>query len=195
MSRQFPVSGLKELDRYLSALPKNLQNGAYRAGLTAAAAVIRDEARILAPKRTGKMAKSIRSGSPRRNEDDTFSISVSLKGEHAFLGFFHEYGVRPHWITASDEALAEVRGRRKGGDKISKKTSMRHLNNMERDGSLVINGKFVGPAVYHPGHAARPFMLPALDVKGDDAVKAFASRIRSYLEGKTGFAAPLDEAA
>jgi len=38
-------------------------------------------------------------------------------------------------------------------------------------------------------------MRPALDTKADDAVKAFADRIRSYLEGKTGFAAPLDEAA
>ena len=83
MSREFPVKGLEELDRFLSALPKNMQTAAYRSGLTAAAGVIRDEARARAPRKSGLMARAIRSGSPRRNEDGSFSISVGVPFDQA----------------------------------------------------------------------------------------------------------------
>lgn len=188
MSRDFPVKGLAELDRYLSALPKNMQTGAYRAGLVAAARVIRDEARVLAPKESGKMAKSIRSGSARKNQDGSFSISVSLRGEHAFLGLFHEYGVSPHFITAgdSDQSARSLTKAARRGD----------LTGDVEKQALKIGDKFITGGVMHPGHAAHPFMRPALDTKADEAVKAFAARIRDYIEGKTGFVAPvMDEAA
>lgn len=181
------VKGLKELDAFLSALPKNLQKGAYRAGLTAAAAVIRDEARLRAPKRTGKMARAIRSGSPRQNQDGTFSIRVSLdKGEHGYLGLFHEYGVRPHLIasTGKGEGRVAVRKAKEGRGTVNAKV-------------LKIGDDFVSGIVSHPGHAAQPFMRPALDAKWKEAVEAFRVRIISYIEGKTGFnaGAALDEAA
>lgn len=182
MNKAFPVTGLKELDAYLSALPKNMQTGAYRAGLTAAAAVIRDEARLRAPKRTGGLAKSIRSGSARKNADGTFSITVGTRGRRGFLGLFHEFGVRPHYISAGESNLSArklTQKARKEGDPET----------------LKINGQFVSGAVFHPGYAPRPFLRPALDLKAEEAVQAFAARIRDYIEGKTGFAAPLDEAA
>lgn len=187
MSRDFSVKGLAELDRYLSALPKNMQTGAYRAGLVAAAAVIRDEARLRAPKKTGAMAKSIRSGSARKNQDGTFSISISLKGKHDFLGLFHEYGVSPHFITAGDSDLS-ARSLTKAGRRGD-------LTGDVEKQALKIGDKFITGGVMHPGHAAHPFMRPALDAKADEAVQAFAKRIRDYIEGKTGFAAPMDEAA
>lgn len=184
-----PVKGLKELDAYLSALPKKLQTGAYRAGLTAAAAVVRDEARVRAPKRTGKMAKAIRSGSPRQNQDGTFSIRVSLdKGEHGFLGLFHEFGVSPHLIasTGKGEGRVAIRKAKDGKGKVAA-------------GVLKIGDDFVSGIISHPGHRAQPFMLPALDAKAKEAVEAFRGRIVAYIEGKTGFnaGAPLglDEAA
>jgi len=186
---ELSVKGLKELDAYLSALPKNLQKGAYRAGLTAAAAVVRDDARIRAPKRTGKMAKAIRSGSPRQNQDGTFSIRVSLdKGEHGFLGLFHEYGVAPHLIasTGKGEGRVAIRNAKEGQGTVE-----RHV--------LKIGDDFVSGIISHPGHAATPFMRPALDAKASAAVMAFRDRIVDYIEGKTGFnaAAPIgfDEAA
>ena len=186
MSRAVPVKGLRELDRFLSVLPKNMQTGAYRAALTAAARPIRDEARLRAPKDTGEMAKGIRTGSARRNPDGTFSISVSVTGKHAFLAVFQEYGTVPHYITAGGSGM-----------------SARMLTRAARDGGttgvddqvLVINGNFVTGAILHPGQMARPFMRPALDIRADDAVRAFADRIRAYLEKKTGFVAPLAEAA
>lgn len=179
------VKGLKELDAFLSALPKNMQKGAYRAGLTAAAAVVRDEARLRAPKRTGKMAKAIRSGSPRQNQDGTFSIRVSLdKGDHGFLGLFHEYGVSPHLIASTGRGEGRV-AIRKAADGTG----------TVEGGVMKIGDRFVSGIISHPGHRAHPFMRPALDGKQKEAVEAFAERIRAYIEGKTGFnAGALDEA-
>lgn len=187
MTKQFPVSGLKELDAYLSALPANMQKQAYRQALTAAAKPIRDEARLLAPKQSGKMAKSIKTGSPRQNQDGTFSVTIRLAGEHAFLGLFHEYGVAPHFISAGDSGVSArllTRSARRGGV----------MGDTERQ-ALKIGDNYISGEVFHPGHRAQPFMRPALDTRADDAVKAFAGKIRSYLEGKTGFVAPVDEAA
>lgn len=185
MSKQFPVSGLKQLDAFLSALPKNMQTGAYRAGLTAAAKVVREEARMRAPRESGKYAKSIRSGSARKNADGTFSITVGPRGkEHAFLGLFHEFGVRPHYIarTGKDQGRVAVRKAKEGTGSVDTRV-------------MKIGDDFVSGIISHPGYAARPHLRPALDIKADEAVQAFAGRIRAYIEGKTGFSAPLDEAA
>jgi HK97 gp10 family phage protein len=188
MSRNMPVKGVKELDFYLSSLPEQLQNNAYRAGLTAAAAVVRKEARVRARKRSGKMAKAIKSGSPRRNQDGSYSIAVRLVGEHAFLGLFHEYGVDPHLITVQeDEKPTKLK---KDGRK--QVLPMKAINNQVRSGSLVIGTNFVGPVVSHPGHSAHPFLRPALDEKAEEAVQAFASRIRLWFGDKTGAPLPLE---
>lgn len=183
MSRDFPVTGLKELDSYLSHLPANLQKGAYRAGLTAAARPVRDEARVRARRRSGKMAKAVKTGSARQNQDGTFSVSIRLEGEHAFIGVFQEFGVLPHLIasTGFGEGRVAVRKAKEGRGTITA-------------GAMKIGEDFVKGIISHPGHAAHPFMRPALDAKADEAVKAFADRIRSYIEGKTGFAAPVGEA-
>lgn len=189
MSRDFPVKGLAELDRFLAVLPGNMEKQAYRSGLTAAAAPIRDEARLRAPKESGKMAKAIKTGSPRQNEDGTFSVFIRLDGEHSFLGLFHEYGVSPHFIAAGDSGLSPrlLTRRGKGGiDVVARRQGD------DAPEVLKIGNAFVTGGVQHPGHAAHPFMRPALDAKADAAVKAFGDRIRAYLEGKTGFAAPID---
>lgn len=183
MSKAFPVSGLKELDAFLAAFPKNLQKGAYRAGLVAAAAPVRDEARRLARKASGKMAKAVKTGSPRQNPDGTFSVTVRLDGEHSFLGFFNEYGVEPHLIasTGSGEGRVAVRKAAEGRGKISQNKAMK------------IGEDFRSGIIHHPGVTAHPFMRPALDLKADEAVAAFAARIRAYVEGKTGFAMPTED--
>jgi len=185
MSKQFPVEGLAELDRFLSAFPKNMQTNAYRGALRAAANVIRDEARLLAPKKTGKMAKAIKTGSPRKNQDGTFSVSVRLDGEHSYLGLFQEYGVAAHLIarTGKGEGRVAVRKAAAGEGTI-------------QGGVMKIGADFVSGILSHPGHAAQPFMRPALDAKSNEAVQVFAKYIRNYMEGKTGFVAPMmDEAA
>jgi HK97 gp10 family phage protein len=182
------VKGLKQLDDYLSAFPKNMQKGAYRQGLTAAAKPIRDEARLLAPKRTGKMAKSIKTGSARQNQDGTFSVSIRLDGDHDFLGVFHEYGVSPHFIAAGDSDMS--------ARLLTKAAKRGDVTGDVATGALKIGDKFISGGVMHPGHSAHPFMRPALDNKADEAVKAFAEKLRAYIENKTGFdAGAVDEAA
>lgn len=183
MNKQFPVRGVRELDRFLAAFPKKLETGAYRAALTAAAAVIRDEAKMRAPRESGVLARGIKTGSPRKNEDGTFSVSVRLTGEDAYIGVFMEYGVAPHLIA------------RKGGRRGRAGLSAAASQGEKVGGVLKIGDRYVTGMISHPGHVARPFLRPALDIRADDAVKAFADRIRSFIEQKTGFAAPVDEAA
>ena len=180
-----PLKGGKDLDAFLAAFPLRLQKGAVRSALTAAAKPVRDQARANAPRQTGKLAKSIKSGSPKVNLDGTISISVRLKGRHSFLGIFFEYGVAPHFITAGDSNLSA----RKLTQKVGREGSE------EVDGAMKIGADFVTGAVLHPGIPAQPFLRPALDVRADEAVKAFGDRLRTYLKDKTGFSAPaqLDE--
>lgn len=184
MSAQFPVKGLKELDAYLKALHMNMQKAAYRQALTAAAKPIRDEARLRAPKRTGAMAKSIKTGSPRQNQDGTFSVSIRPSGRHDFLALFHEYGVAPHLIASTG----------KGEGRVALKKAAEGTGTVTA-GVMKIGDDFVSGIISHPGHRAQPFMRPALDAKANEAVKAFADKIRAYIEGKTGFAAPMADAA
>jgi HK97 gp10 family phage protein len=194
MSRTSPVRGGKEIAATLTALGKRIETQAVRSGLTAAGGVIRDEARVRAPKRTGKMAKSIKTGSPRRNQDGTFSVSVRLVGDHAFLGLFHEYGVRPHFISGGDSGKSAnllTRAGASGIDVVARKAGK------DQPEVLSIDGKYISGAVHHPGHAAHPFMRPALDAKADEAVAAFRDKIVAVVEGKTGYNidAAADEAA
>jgi hypothetical protein len=182
VSKQYPVTGLQQLDNFLSYLPKNLQKGAYRAGLTAAAKPIRDEARLRAK---GRIARAVVTGSSRQNQDGTFSVRIYVdeRKPGGFLGYFQEYGVKPHYIarTGKGEGRVTVRKAVEGGQTVG--------------GVIKIGDDFVSGVVSHPGHAASPFLRPALDLRADDAVKAFADRIRAFLESKTGFAAPLPKAA
>lgn len=186
MSAEFPLPGGRELDAVLSALPMRMQRQAYRQALTAAAAPVRDEARLLAPKRTGKMAKAIRTGSPRQNSDGSFSVSVRLdgrgKGSHAYLGLFHEFGVAPHYLQGGDSGIS--------ARLLTRKAKTHGATSEAATKRVQIDGQFISGAVFHPGFAPRPFMRPALDAKADEAVKAFAEKIADFLESKTGFASP-----
>lgn len=186
MSRQFPVKGLAELDRFLSALPKNMETAAVRAGLVAAANPPMEEAKRLASGWSGRVSRAIRKGSARKNQDGTFSIRIYVdeRKPGGFLGYFGEYGVAAHMIarTGSGEGRVAVRKAGAGtGDVASR--------------PMKLGEEFVSGVISHPGHRPHPFMRPALDTMADEAVQAFAVRIRDYIEGKTGFVAPLDEAA
>lgn len=173
MSRDFPVTGLNDIMQNLSALGKRIEGQAIRSGLTVSAAVVRDEARIRAK---GRIPSAIKSGSSRKNQDGTFSIRVYVderKYAGAYTAFFQEYGVKPHMIPKAPKGGKSARTLLKIGDKV-----------------------VTGP-VQHPGHAAHPFLRPALDTKADDAIRAFRDKIIAVVENKTGFRldAGLDEAA
>jgi hypothetical protein len=183
------LKGGPELLAFLDAFPKRLQNNAVKSGLRAAAAPPRDDARIRARKKSGKTAKSIKTGSPRVNEDGSISIRVRYdpKSKLAFVGRLQETGVRPHLIKAHDNDRP-TRTRRDGREEA---VSMKKLNQMVHAGSLVIGKNFVGPVVHHPGHSAQPALAPALEAKAGEAVNAMGMKIREYLSTRAGFTAPV----
>lgn len=186
MSRTAPLKGAAELDKFLSALPANMQKQAYRQALTAAADPPLQEARLLASGWSPKVARAIRKGSPRQNQDGTFSIRIYVdeKKPDGYLGFFGEYGVKPHLIARAG----------KGEGRVAVSKAVKDTGKVQ-NGVMKIGDRFVSGIIHHPGHAAHPFMRPALDTQVEAALQAFATRIRAFLEKKTGFVAPLSEAA
>jgi HK97 gp10 family phage protein len=175
------VKGGPELIAFMGAFPKRMQNGAVRAGLVAGARVVRDQARVLAPRASGKMAKAIRTGSTKVNQDGTVSVRIRLRSEksgqgynnHAFLGAIWERGRR---------AYSGIVIQRAGGKRARSKK-------FHTDGTDSW-GRFPDLAAL----SAHPFMAPALDMKAVEAVNAFGARVREYLKDKTGFTAPVFEA-
>jgi hypothetical protein len=146
------MKGAAEVDKLLQQLPVEVEIKILRNGLNAGARVIRDEARSRVHKKSGKLSRAIKTASGTDPAAGQVTSKVKLRGEHSFLGIFMEYGVLPHLIWAS-----------KG------------------KGSLVINGVAIGKRVQHPGHAAFPFMRPALDAKAGEAVQAVAGYLARYL--------------
>lgn len=147
------IKGGKELDKLLQRLPVEVETKILRNGLAAGAAVIRDEARALAPIKSGRLRRAIKTSRNTNKNEGMVIAKVKLDRRYAFIGRFIEYGVAAHQIF--------VRDGKKG---------------------LVIDGVNVGKQVWHPGHAPRPFLRPALDARAGDAVKAVAEYLASYLK-------------
>lgn len=182
MNKNFPVAGLRDLDAFLSAFPKNLQKNAIRSGLRQAANQIAEEVKLRAP---GRIGNSVKVGSPRQNEDGTFSIRVYIderKGTIGFAGYFQEFGVAAHLIarTGKGEGRVAIRKAKEGRGTV-------------KGGVMKIGDDFVSGIISHPGHAAHPFMRPALDAKAKQAVEAFADQVQIYVHAKTGLLAPYVE--
>jgi len=194
MSRDYPVRGLNDLMQFLNAFPANLKRNAIAGGLRGAGGVIRDEARVLAAKSSGQMAKAIRTSSVRTNQDGTMSIKVRLdpKAPHAYLGILSEYGVDRHFISAGDSGKS-IGLLGKAADIGGVDVVARRGRGENQPEVLAINGQYVTGAVLHPGHSAHPFMRPALEYKAAEALQVFGVRIRAFIEGKTGFAMPADD--
>lgn len=188
MTKDYPVSGLKEIDRILSAFPKNMQKNAIRGALRAAGNVVLAEARYNASAyvESGKMAKSLGLSSPKQNQDGTFSVKIRYRrpGEpggntHAFLGVMFEYGIKPHLIarTGSKEGRVAVRKAKEGTGTVTARP-------------MKIGDDFVSGIIEHPGMPARPILRPALDVKAKQAVEAFRDQLEEYVFNMTGFQTP-----
>jgi hypothetical protein len=152
----YSIKGGKELDALLQQLPVEVETKILRNGLGAGANVIRDEARLLAAKKSGAMAAAIKSVRGTRKSTGQVVAKVRLRGKHSFLGIFMEYGVLPHqiWVHAGKD-------------------------------SLVINGVTVGKRVWHPGLAPKPFFRPAIDTKAEAAVQAVGDYLTRYLSWGT----------
>lgn len=155
------VNGRAEVKRYFAQLPKAINGkllpGAGRAG----GRVVADEAKLRAPE---VVAKAIVTQVRSREGRIVVTVTVTEPWPRS-VGIWAEWGTDPHFIRISDED--------RGG------LSVRKSNERLKSGSLVINGKFVGGTVFHPGAQAHPFLRPALDVKQTEAMAAAQGYINS----------------
>lgn len=166
------LKGGPELLAMLDQLPQNLASKVLRGGIRAAGAVVRDEARQMAPRQSGLMAKSIKLGSARYDRKDALvSIRVKVGGEkgnkgnsHAFLAWIWEYG------------SAAYSGQKWQRDGSTRTRSVK----LKFDGETTF-GRFPDVAA----HRAHPFMRPALDRKAAEAINAMGSYIAQRLSWNT----------
>jgi HK97 gp10 family phage protein len=156
------IKGGAELSKFLLKFPQRLEKNAVRAALRAGAKPFRDEARRLLHSKSGKLAKAIKIGSPRAEKKGAVTISIAVDGRspHAYIGHFLEYGVTPHEIDPKNKR------------------------------ALVIGPDLLRTRVHHPGFGPKPFMRPAADTMGAEAVRAFSDRLRDYLKDRTGLDTP-----
>lgn len=175
------VKGLGKLQTFIKRLPGEMQDKVVRGGLRAGAKPIRAEAERLVHVRSGKLKATIRVTTT--IIDGKVTAIIRAGSHEAFWPIWLEYGTKPHLIKVSDRQRPD-RVTRRGVRKVS----MRMVNRMVDSGSLVINNKFVGESVDHPGATPHPFMRPALDNKHREAIAAFADYVKKRLaRGRNGF--------
>lgn len=169
-TRDEAISGGRQLDELLRALPDKMQKNINRAGLRAGAVVLREEVKRNVPVDSGDLRNSVRVTSRARNGQ--VSVSVKAGNSIAYYARFVEYGTRPHLIAVDDRD----RGiNRRTGRQISITT----INRQRR--SLSIAGNLIGPSVQHNGARPKPFMRPAVDAKLPEAIQAITAKIRERL--------------
>lgn len=93
---EFEVKGLKELMDSMRRLPQSLQDKALPRAVLAGAGVIRDEARRLCPKKSGRLARSIVAKKVRKATGGV----IYQVGPKLFYGQMVEFGTGPHTIKA-----------------------------------------------------------------------------------------------
>lgn len=170
------ATGRARASAYIGKIPEQLTRllaGAGRAG----GRVIAAEAKSNAQASEVANAIIVRS----KSGDGRVVVRITVKREKGqsapgwaySQAIWQEYGTAPHFITVAD-------GQRQG-------LGIRRINQRvgEADGnaSLVIGGKFVGKTVFHPGAKAHPFLRPALDFKGAEAVRTAQAYINARVSG------------
>ena len=189
------LKGGPELMAFLDKLPAKLANNLLRGGIRASARVVAKKAKTKVHKRSGKVAASI-GVSSRGQSNGVITAKVrtrnSEKGDRGFVAVFLEHGTVAHLISSRGTTHTNANGA---------KMSVRTINRAARETGatptkggtgkkhLVIDGKFVGVSVIHPGISPAPFMGPALAEGAEEAISACASYIRARLT-KEGIDAP-----
>jgi len=164
MAKDINIVGGKELAEFLQTLPLKIEKNIMRSALRAGARVIANEAKLNVPIQDGDLRASIRTGSnAKKGQVEAYARAGNKK---AWYYRFVEFGTAAHIIKG------------KNGN---------NLKFTARDGKSISV-----PQVLHPGAKAKPYMRPALDSKGDEAVVAVTKRIRERLT-KEGINVPAPE--
>lgn len=148
------VRGKAEVKAFIAGIAGEIESKLLRGAARAAATVVADEAkdRTHSSRVRGAIKVATSAGEGR------IIAKVQVKGPGAYLAPWEEYGTAPHFISVDDS-------QRRG-------MGVRRINKLAKEGSLVINGKFVGATVHHPGARPHPFLRPALDTKEGEAIAA-----------------------
>lgn len=89
--QQFRIQGVREVDRVLKLMPREIAEKALVAALRKGAKIIRDEAETRAPVATGRLKENIRVRKARgRGASATVTIGPTRKVAH--IGMFAEFG-------------------------------------------------------------------------------------------------------
>lgn len=149
------VTGRDAVKRYIASIPPAMRDKVLRGAAKAAANVVAEEAKARSISPEVSEAIVIRS----KLDGDRIIVRITVKGRWpTAVGTWLEWGTDPHFISVDDS--------QRGGMSVGR------INELHREGSLVIGGKFVGKTVHHPGARAHPFLRPALDIKEAEAIKA-----------------------
>lgn len=172
--------GKADVRRFIVAIPPQLETKVLRGAARAAADVVAEEARLRSLSQEVsdaiKVATSAKGG--------RIIAKVQVKGPGAYLAPWLEHGTAPHIIRASDAAKQGMSiGRINRLDKAAAKDGRTGPGH-----ALVINGRFVGDIIHHPGARPHPFLRPALDTKEAQAIAAAQSYIAARVSpaGITG---------
>ena len=181
------IKGLKELDDLLKQLPAEIEAKIARGALRAGQGVIANAARnILVSNgnvRTGELYRSVKIVFSRKEIEKYGWMRARLVAgsKKAWYAHIIEFGSasyyqgkgrtvgKPYLISAKDNE-----GKRYG---IKEK---RNINKYGDAGAMKFQGHF-SASVIHPGVRPQPFMRPALDAYGEQALGAFADYVRVRL--------------
>jgi HK97 gp10 family phage protein len=158
------VTGLKELSDNLRALDIEMQRTIMKRAVQAGATVILEEAERLVPKKSGKLAESIKLSI--RSDVDVSEIEGTI-GVNSPLAHLVEFGTQG---THGNNIVAGKRGRR--GKSTGKK-------------AIAADGTIYGTTAVIPPMKARPYMRPAFDTKKDAAVDTMAGVIAEGIAAAT----------
>jgi HK97 gp10 family phage protein len=160
-SSDFEVKGLVELKRALDDLPNKIQNNIMRGAMRAGAKVLAEEAARNIHSVSGTLADSIRVSTRMKGDTVVGRVVVGDKGKKGRASAFYARFVE--FGTAAHVIKARAPNRMLA----------------------------VGVAqVQHPGARKKPFLRPALDSKGRDAVEAMREYVRRRLSTKHGIEVP-----
>lgn len=176
------ITGLKELNDLLKALPAriegNIMRGAMRAGQTVLADAMRENLSSNGHVKTGALYRSIKITYRKKSETQYGWMRSRLTAgdKTAYYARMVEFGTAAHYISVK-KALRPGKMTRRG----MKKFSISTINRMVKRGSLKIGNQFVGGSVDHPGMNPIPFMRNAFDSHHMAAIDAFANYVRTRL--------------
>ncbi|WP_223799111.1 HK97 gp10 family phage protein [Sphingomonas nostoxanthinifaciens] len=170
------IKGRADVARFFQQLPAELGRKVLLGAARAAANIVAAEARQRSI--SSEVTDAIKVAA--RREEGRVVAKVQVKGPGAYIAPWLEYGTDPHFITVDES-------QRRG-------MSVGKINRSHAEGSLVINGQFVGNTVHHPGARPNPFLRPALDAKEAEAIAAAQTYINARItrEGITGPDEPED---